>query len=287
MLIREDFSSGLFSIGEMGGRKPWFYHQHGTFVGRDPRAVVSVTLKGLAIHIPHYTLTGKGMEDHVKFVFWKNDLDPETREVGTMAPVTGALIYEMKGRAEGLNTSSNPFNAALDDYRLSCGAALTTDLATHTGCHFLFNATRAFAVYERYLFVGWDRDPAGSFCYVVPVAEFPAGSEHSYRISYVRETNAAAWFLDGKQVFGVGKLGSRLGPEQEQYLVYPDLPGTPAPYSPPERRLLGAGLLTLLDAGKRRGEALVDLDLSDVPKAQKLFGQGGKLVVSEIRIWTE
>lgn len=287
MHIREDFSSGLFSIGSRGGRQPWFYHQQGAFLGRDPKAIVSITLKGLSITIPHYSLTGTGAEDHIKFIFWRNDVDPETGTVGTKVPPQGALIYEVRGRAEPLSTAGNPFGVPADDYRLSCGAVLSTDPTTHTGCHFLLTSTRAFVAYERDLFKGGEGGAGASFCYVIPVAEFAGGTEHTYRISYSREMNTASWSLDGKQVFTTRELGKRLGEEHEQFLVYADPSGSIAPYIPPEHRICGAGLLTLLDAGKARGEGLVDLLLPETPKNMKIFGQGGKLVIPEIHIWTE
>ncbi|MDH7594280.1 MAG: DUF6081 family protein [Methanomicrobiales archaeon] len=287
MHIREDFSSGLFSIGSRGGRQPWFYHQQGAFLGRDPKAIVSITLKGLSVTIPHYSLTGRGAEDHIKFIFWRNDVEPETGAVGTRAPPQGALVYEVRGRAEPMGTAANPFDVSLEDYRLSCGAALSTDLTTHIGCHFLFTSTKAFVAYERNLLTGVEGGGGASFCYVIPVAEFGSGTEHTYRISYSREMNTASWSLDGKQVFATGDLGKRLGDEYDQFLAYSDPSTGTSTCTPPDHRICGAGLLTLLDAGKPKGEGLVDLDLPETPKGMKIFGQGGKLVISEIQIWTE
>lgn len=287
MQFRENFSSGLFSIGERGGKHPWFYHQHGMFVGRDPKATISITLRGLSITIPHYSLSGAGADDHLKFVFWRNEVDRETGQVGTKVPPHGMLTYEVRARAEALGATSNPFATPGSDYRLSCGAVLSTDRTTHTGCHFFFTATHAYAAYERYLFMDREKDPGAFFCYVIPVIEFPAGTDHTYRITYVQELNSTTWSLDGKVVLSIANVGQRLGADQEQYSVFSDLPGSVVPSLPPDHRIFGAGLLTLLDAGNRIGKGLVDLDRPDTPRQMKIFGQGGKIVVSEITIGTE
>ncbi len=288
MQFKEDFSSGLFSIGERGSKAPWFYYRNGDFIGRDPRALISITRKGLFLNIPQFTLTTVGPDDHIKLLFWRNEGDVETGLLGTPAPEKGELVYEARARAEPQGTENNPFSVPADDYRLSCGGLVSTDLLTHTGCHFLFTATRAFVVYERYLFGEREKDPAVFFMYVIPALEFPAGTEHTYRIAFSRELNAARWIIDGTMVFSLRNLGMRGGADLEQYSVFRDHPaavGTPGqPYVTPDRRLLGAGIFTFLDADSRTGHGLAEIESPDTGKEKKIFGQGGKLILSEIEI---
>lgn len=287
ILFREDFSSGLFTVGPKGGRQPWFYHQHHGFVGRDPKATMSITTRGLSIAIPHYTLSASGMDDHIKLLFWRNEIDQEGNPSGTKAPEDRMLVYQVKAEMEPLGTEMNPFSVPSSDYRLSCGGILSTDLEARIGCHFFFTSTRAFAVYERYLLQDRETNPGAFFCYVIPVSEFPAGSMHVYRIGYMKSQGSAHWWIDGRPVMSIANLGRRLGAEFEQYSVFRDLEGPEAPPVLPSRRIFGAGLFTLLDAGSRTGAGLADLEQQDLPKQTKVFGQGGRLLLGGIEIGIE
>jgi hypothetical protein len=50
------------------------------------------------------------------------------------------------------------------------------------------------------------------------------------------------------------------------------------------QRVYGFGLFRLLDVGSRRNKGLVDIYDPKTPNMRKLFGQGGKLAVSDFEV---
>jgi hypothetical protein len=288
ILFQEDFYSGFFDVGGIGSRADWFFYQNDDFVGKDPEARLSVLKKRLSINIPRYSLSSTGPDDHIKYLFFVNRVNQETGKPGFPVPDHGELRYEICARFRPQGTENNPFQALPDDYRLSSGAVMAMDFATYTHAGFLLTDRKAYVLYGRT--PPWfDVDqPQAFFTYVIPIADLDPRSEHLYAIVYQRDTGAVRWSIDHGPVFQHDGFGSRLGPECERFCVLKDLPGCrdagelPPVASP--QLAFGAGLMTFLDAGIRHDAALVDVSDPSHARGNKVFGQGGELIIGTVRV---
>ncbi|MDT8356969.1 MAG: DUF6081 family protein [Methanomicrobiaceae archaeon] len=273
----------------MGSKADWFYFRLPNFVAKDPQTRISFKMIRLNLLIPHYSLTSEGLTDHFKLLFFRNQVNEESGKPGFPVPDEGFLACETIAVFRCLGCEKNPFDADPEDYRLSCGALITLDFATDTVAGFLITATRAYLLYERWPLKPEGVDPAAFFSYVIPSTEFAAGTEHRYRIRYSK-SGAVEWYIDNTKVFAHEAFGTRLPPEKEEYLVLPDLQDAGDPADLPvvvcDQRAFGAGLLTYLDAGKRKGEELVDVHAMGVEKEKKIFGQGGEMALGEFSVFS-
>ena len=289
MLCNEDFSSGFFDTGEVGSKADWFYFRLPNFVAKDPQTRISFKMMRLNLLIPHYTLTAEGLADHFKLLFFRNHVNEGTGTPGFPVPEEGFLVCEATAVFRCLGCEKNPFDADPEDYRLSCGALVSLDFVNDTVVGFLITGTRAYLLYERWPLKAEGVDPAAFFSYVIPSTEFAAGTEHRYRVRYAR-SGAVEWYIDNTRVLAHDAFGTRLPAEMEEHLVLPDLPdtGEPAGLSVvvSDQRAFGAGLFTYLDAGKRKGEELVDVHAKNVEKEKKIFGQGGEMTIGEFSVST-
>lgn len=285
VLFREDFSSGLFGIGEIGSSAPWYYYKKGEFIARDPKALISVKKRGLFVEIQRFTLTSLGQDDHPKFLFFTNAVNKETGFSGYRVPETGDLFCEVRASIQPLGTEKNPFAAPPDDYRLSCGAVVALDVDTHMMCAFFITDTKAYTSYGRLPPDQRVETPAAYFTYIKPAIEFERETEHTYKIAYSRERNLVTWYIDGRSVSSFDQFGRRMGTEFDEYSAFSDLPDSqvvePLPLVQSQQLAFGAGLFTLLDAGVRHGKGLVNVSDPKAEKEKKLFGQGGRMLISD------
>jgi|GEM_PF-2229441 len=290
VLLKEDFSSGLFGIGDIGGSAPWYYYRRGEFLARDPKALISVKKRGLSVEIQRYTLTSLGQDDHTKFFFLTNAVNKETGFSGYKVPDTGELFCEVKVTVQPLGTEKNPFEAFPDDYRLSCGAIVALDPDTQMLCTFFITDKKAYISYGRFPYDKKVGNPSAFFTYIKPALEFERGTEHTYKITYSKDKYLVYWTIDGKNVFSFDQFGKRMGTEFDEYCVFLDLPDAQTPETLPpvqsQQLAFGAGLFTLLDAGIRHGKELVNVSDPRIERDKKLFGQGGKMLISDFIVDT-
>lgn len=290
ILWSEDFSSGFFETGDIGSKADWFYYKQQDFLAKDPQTRISFRKNRLEVVIPQYTLTSEGRLDHLKFLFFKNILNKETGMPGFPVPDEGELKYEIVAQFTPLGTDSNPFEAPDDDYRLSSGGLISLDFETFTVYGFLISCNRVYILYERWPFDTSVDNPAAFFTYIIPCREIEPSSEHAYRMVYNKDTYSLTWFIDDDKVFSWDQFGKRLGEEHEEYCAYRDFPNTADPEAllpiRAGQRVFGAGLFTFLDAGSRHDSGLVDITDRNVKKEQKIFGQGGELVLGHFTVST-
>lgn len=266
----------------------WFFFEQPGFIARDPMARVSSANGELTVDVPRYTLTATGINDHPKVLMYANSVNTDTGFPGFKAPDEGELTYEAKIGVETCGTENNPFNARPDDFRLSSGGMVTIDFDTFMVYDFLITSTKAYALYERLPFDNKVKDPAAFFTYAVPVCDIGPGTRHQYRLSYNKSRYQIHYHIDGKRVFTVNEFGRRLAKDYDDYLQFKDLPGSGNPDNLPlvksNQRLAGVGLFTMLDGDMRHGRELANIHNPGLDPATKIFGQGGKIVVSNISV---
>lgn len=270
----------------------WFFFEQPGFIARDPAARVSSSANDeLTIDVPRYTLTMAGINDHPKVLMYANSVNIDTGFPGFKVPDKGELYYEAKISVETCGTENNPFNVSSTDFRLSSGGMVTIDFDTFMVYDFFITSTKAYILYERLPFDKKVKDPAAFFTYVVPVSDIEPGIKHHYRLSYNKSRYQVRYYIDNKCMFTVNEFGRRLERDYDDYLQFKDLPGSGNPDNLPlvesNQRLAGVGLFTMLDGGMRHGRELVNVHDPTLEPTKKVFGQGGKIVLSNMLVGTE
>jgi hypothetical protein len=290
ILFKENFESGL-KIGKLGDNNSrWFFFEQPGFISQDSSANASVKEGTLTVDIPQYTLTTTGVNDHPKFMIYCNTINNSTGFPGFKAPDDGEIYYEGMATVETYGTENNPFNACPDDFRLSSGGLISIDFDTFMVYDFLITATKAYALYERLPFDQKVKDRAAFFTYVIPLIEIEPGVRHHYKLSYNKSRYQIGYYIDGKRVFSIDEFGRRLARDFELYSQFKDLPGSGDPDDLPliqsNQRIVGAGLFTMLDAGMRHEKELANIHDPMLSPSMKLFGQGGRIQLSDIVVGT-
>jgi hypothetical protein len=273
------------------GLSRWFFFEQPGFVACDKMAKVSSTNRELTVDVPRYTLTTKGINDHPKVLMYINAINEDTGFPGFKVPDEGELNYEAKISMETFGTEKNLFNAPASDFRLSSGGMVTIDFDTFMVYDFFITPSKAYVLYERLPFDQKVKDPAAFFTYVLPASEIQPGVKHRYKLSYNKSRYQVHFYIDGKRVFVVNEFGRRLPKDYDDFLQFKELPGSGNPDNLPlvksNQRLTGVGLFTMLDGGIRHGEELANIHDPTLEHSKKVFGQGGKIVVSDIVVETK
>jgi hypothetical protein len=268
----------------------WFFFEQPGFIARDQMARVSSTNGELTVDVPRYTLTRTGINDHPKVLMYINTVNKDTGLLGSKVPDEGELYYEAKISMETFGTEKNPFNAPASDFRLSSGGMVTIDFDTFMVYDFLITPTNAYILYERLPFDQKVKDPTAFFTYVLPISEIQPGIKHHYKLSYNKSRYQVHYYIDGKRVFAVNEFGRRLPKDYNDFLQFKELPGSEDPDNLPliksNQRLTGVGLFTMLDGAMRHGRELANIHDPTLELSKKVFGQGGKIVVSDIVVGT-
>ncbi|MFE3879343.1 DUF6081 family protein [Kitasatospora sp. NPDC059146] len=273
VLWRDNFANG-FSTDGPGAR--WAFLPFGPTIGRD--GVATTDRRGLTVVSgatnpgtgePAFAMTVgpndpsgfPGSMDHVKWLAYPNhqaasgvlgfDAEPDTELSGEA--VLSASSYGMAG---------HPFGAAVldpaDDLRLAAPAMPVQDLETGVAFDFFLTDRGIYAGYER---LPHNRPQLGdyaAFLYAVPVARRCPSESHLLRISYDRSRGLATWYLDGREVFRVDRIGYRLPAGRRHMLL--DHGGTEQLVAP-RQLAFGLGMFNILDAARagRPGSGLVRL----------------------------
>ncbi|HDR74048.1 MAG TPA: hypothetical protein ENN85_09115 [Methanoculleus sp.] len=291
ILCYDTFTNGCFDTGEAESVADWYIYQQGSFRARDPQSRLSVRKNRLAVDIPRFSLASTGYHDHMKFMVFRNCRNEDTGYPGFKAPDGAALRCDVRARFTMKGTAANPYHAPEDDFRLSSGVLLSTDFETNTSFGFVIAGSKVYALYERRI-GGLPQDASLSmFCYVKPVREIEAGSEHLYSMLYHKQQTTATWMIDDEPVFVTPRFGKRLPKEDEPYCV---VHAPTAQVTTPEsdlvasnQRIFGAGVYTFMDAATRDARKLVDVDNANVPASKKVFGQGGELIFGDFTVSIE
>ncbi|MFD7813864.1 DUF6081 family protein [Streptomyces sp. NPDC059785] len=266
VLFDDDFSGGF---GTSGPDARWTHVPFGGGVGEDGTATTSA--RGLRLAAsgtnprtgePAFTLTlGQhepsglpGGLDHVKWLSYPNRKTPGGL-LGFPAEDGRELVHEARMSGTTYGTAGHPFGAAVtdphDDPRLAMAGMPMEDQESGIAFDFLFTDKTVYAFYER---LPHHRDTLGNyaaFTYAVPVARrHSPDAEHHVKVAYNRSRGLVRWYLDGRQVFAVHRIGHRLSSRRHMLL---DHGGTEATVAP--RQLTGGiGLFDALD-GARSGTA--------------------------------
>ncbi|WP_433859343.1 DUF6081 family protein [Streptomyces kronopolitis] len=316
----DDFSSGFSTDGP--GAK-WAFLPFGAGVGQD--GVATTSSDGLRIvSSGTHSGTGKpafkltvgqndpgglpGSLDHVKYLVYAN-VKGGSGQLGFDVDPGEELICESWMSGVTYGTEGHPFGSAvLDaaaDPRLASSCLAMEDLDTAVAFEFSLTNEFVYVYYER---LPNNREKLGnyaSFLYSIPVARRAPDDQHHVKISYDRSRGLVRWFLEGKEVFRVDKIGHLL--PSRRYLVS-DHGGTEEKVEP-RQLACGMGMFNILDAAQpgRAGSGLVRLNTdSDFyydpvvgpPRAEtfvdevslvgnRLFGQGASLHMRKISVTTK
>jgi hypothetical protein len=291
ILCYDTFSNGCFDTGEAESGADWFFYQQGGFTARDPQSRLSVRHNRLAVDIPRFSLAATGYHDRMKFLVFRNSRNDATGFPGFSAPEGAALRYDVRARFRMKGSDSNPYRTSEEDFRLSSGVLLSMDFETNTSFGFVIAGSRAYALYERRVGGMPPETSAPMFCYVKPVHEIEAESEHLYTMLYHKQQCTATWMIDSEPVFSWNRFGKRLSKEDEQYCVATShakqLGMTDTDLVESNQRIFGAGLCTFLDAAGPDARRLVEVYNAGVPSSKKVFGQGGELIFGDFTVSIE
>jgi hypothetical protein len=162
----------------------------------------------------------------------------------------------MGGRTFG--TEHHPFGSAVadvgSDFRLGAAAMVTMDTETNIVFNFFLTNTQIYALYERAPFARGTFGNYAAFSFAVPVCTRLPDGLHRLAVSYDRDSNTARWFVDGRQVLVVDRVGRRL---DRRFMVI-DVGGEDQ-IIPLNQLVCGLGMFTLMDASIGGGPGLVDL----------------------------
>lgn len=268
----DDFAEG-FRMGPIGTETVWHQFEAGLF--RPDDAVPTVDEDGLSVipkgvnprsGEPAFTHTVPpsppdaeipGVVDHVKWFATVNKRSSKGC-TGFDAPSGKTIHVEalMGGRTYG--TETHPFGDAVrdvfSDFRLGAPAMVTMDQETNVVFDFFLTNSGIFALYERAPFARETFGNYAAFSFAVPVGSRSPDDWHRLAVSYDRDANTARWFVDGKVVLEVDRVGRRI---DRRFMVI-DVGGDEQIVSLNQLDC-GIGMFTLLDASFNGGLGLVDL----------------------------
>ncbi|EWC60655.1 hypothetical protein UO65_4079 [Actinokineospora spheciospongiae] len=311
-VVWDDFSRGLRTEGPDA---KWVHLPFGPTTGRD--GVITTSPRGLRVRSsginpatgePAFTATVAqddpggfpGTLDHVKWLVYAN----RTSSGGTLGFDTGpgyelSCETNLSGRTYGVGR--HPFGArvpsAEDDPRLASAALAMQDLATDVAFEFALTNESVYAYYERLPNSRGALGNYASFLYAIPVGRRSPDQTHHLRLAHDHSRGLVRWFLDGREVFRLDRIGHHLPPALRRHLVQ-DHGGVEETVRP-DQLAVGMGLFNFLDgaAPGRPGSGLVRLSTATdyyydpvtgppTPltfaddrslEANRLFGQGASL----------
>jgi hypothetical protein len=320
-IVWDDFRDG-FTTGTPDAK--WFYFGFGPYVGND--GVETTSRRGLHVQSPGVNpVTGRpaftltlaqedengglpGGLDHVKWLVYANHLASSgVPGFDTQDGYEFSCESVIEGRTWG--TRFHPFGDAVDDanddLRLATFAVNGLDFESLMVLDFLITNETVYAFYERLPFAqGGPLGDYAAFSSQVPVARNWPGRELHLRIGYDRLNNTARWYVNGREVHSVSRLGFR--PPRETITLDHGGVDTEVQLN---QLACGMGHFTLLDAHRPTDVGLVrlssapdfyyDPDLGEPNpetfideeslEENRLFGQGAEtrvkhLIVSSRRI---
>ncbi|UNO43004.1 DUF6081 family protein [Streptomyces sp. MST-110588] len=317
VIWEDDFSKGFLTEGP---RARWIFLPFGSGVGLDGKATTS--RRGLQVvsggtnsvsHQPAFTLTlGQndpsklpGNLDHVK---WLANVNVKSTGgvLGFDTAPGSEVSYETWMSGVSYGTDGHPFGNAVDDaqddLRLASMGFSAQDLESGVAFDFYLTNKSVYVFYERLPNNRAQLGNYAAFLYTIPVARRSPRDEHHCRISYDRSRGLARWFLDGKEVLRVDRIGHRLDSRRFMMLDHGGVEQTVQL----KQLELSLGLFTTLDGGRpgRAGSGLVRLtteaghyfdpavgeptperfrDEASAP-GSRLWGQGAGLNVRRVRV---
>lgn len=242
-----------------------------------------------------------GLLDHIKW-FAFTTAQASTGYPGYDVAPGQILSYETWLSARTYGVENHPFGPAVKDpqgdLRLAAVTMSAVDEEHGVVFDFFVTNTRIYAFYERLPGQRASLGNYAAFSYAIPVVSRRSTDRHHLEITYDRGRGTARWFVDGRLVYQVDRLGLHL-PSRKHLAI--DHGGEPRRVEP-KQITCGLGLLSLLDGQLPGQPALVRLSSAEnfyfdprvgEPKPQtflddeslpgnRLFGQGARLDVSKV-----
>ena len=242
---------------------------------------------------PFQTAYDFGVFDHIKYLATSTQgfAVPAqgsvtfSAEISALTPGTepGRVIHGCYGPS-GSYTSlddpcEEPYTATLLEGQQAGATLHMIDFATGQLFDWFVSGSTAFILTERLPAVVVGSPGAGTrdTMYTQIIEEFPISpGPHTVAITYTRELDQSyvEYFLDGKRVSKVGKVGVPLDVQNRQYTgIYPSIGPGEELKDDVNTVFIGHGLFSLLDAFPFQHPDAPELSVS-IPTSERIFGQG-------------
>lgn len=242
---------------------------------------------------PFQTSYDIGVFDHIKYLATSNTGFAVPRHgsitfsasISATTPGTqpGRVIHGCYGPSESyLSTAhpcAQPYTATLLEGQQAGATLHMIDFATGQLFDWFVSGSTAFILTERLPAVVVGSPAAGTrdTMYTQIIEEIPISSgPHTVAITYTRQPGQSfvEFFLDGKRVAKVGKVGVPLDVQNRQYTgIYPSLGPGEELHDEIDTLFIGHGLFSLLDAFPFQHPDAPELSVS-IPTSERIFGQG-------------
>lgn len=167
--------------------------------------------------IPEAGAVPHGDLDHAKWVSYTEFYYPP--------PEDGSEVrFEANISSQTFNTENNPFGPSFiedpdDDPRLAFGSLTTRDLENLVIAQVAMTNKGIYAIYQRLDRNRTRNDFYGAFSYMVRVGDRKAPDAFT-KVAVGWTKDAIHWYVEGKQVFRVSKIGCHLiGPDHYRYIA--------------------------------------------------------------------
>lgn len=197
--------------------------------------------------------------DHVKWLYWANGtslagypgIDTQPGHVNECSAKVGGSIT---------GTQSNPFGVKANSPNLGMFGVTAGDFETNMIFDFVVTNDAFYALYERLPFVRSQTYNYASFTYLINVGNRRESDTHELKVSYDASSNSVDWYINGKKVYTVNRIGRYIGTSE-----YPAIDRGGADEDVKLRQFAcGIGAFTLLDGyEKTLQKGLVKLNPAD------------------------
>lgn len=133
-------------------------------------------------------------------------------------PKSGSLVFEYIAAVKTYKTEQNPYpdvliSDAADDVRLATGVFQVLDEATRLRFSFYMTNDRVYVGYERQIDVALQANAVAAFNFLIPVKIRKTCDIHTMKILFNPGAKYVSWFLDGREVYRVTRVGFLLNRE--------------------------------------------------------------------------
>ena len=242
---------------------------------------------------PFQTAWDLGVFDHIKYLATSNQsfVVPThgsvtfSAEISALTPGTqpGRTIhgcYGPSGSFASLDAPcAEPYSATLLEGQQAGATLHMIDFATGQLFDWFVSGSTAFILTERLPAVVIGSPNAGTrdTMYTQIIEEFPISpGPHTVAITYTREPGQSfvEFFLDGRRVSKVGKVGIPLDIQNRSYTgIYPSMGPGEILKDDVNALVIGHGLFSLLDAFPFQHPDAPEFSVS-IPLSERIFGQG-------------
>lgn len=224
----------------------WYPFTFGSYVGSDGN-VTSIP-RGFRLSSV-FSLTAPpdgptpGDLDHVKWLQWTTaNSSAGFPGWDTDVGVINECSAKVGGSVTGLEHS--PFPVDCNSPNLGNFGVTAGDFETNMIFDFVITNDRLYALYERLPFARTSTNHYASFTYLIPVGRRKRHDTHELKVAYDRSAHTVGWYVNGKKVYQVSRIGRYVGSSQAPAV---DRGGVEEDVKPLRQFACGVGVFDILD----------------------------------------